>query len=302
MVAKGISSELSYPSNYVEVYGSKMHYVEAGSGVPILFLHGVPMSCYVWRNIIPHLAPLGRCIAPDLIGFGKSDKPDIAYTIFDHIQYIDKFIATLGLKNITLVLHGWGSVIGFDYAMRHEDNCRGLVFYEAFLRSLNGQDISLPFQEQILALQDEMNISDRIMNGTSFVDKIIPQEVMRQLTDEEMNYYREPFLQDGANKPILQYLKDLPKGEGHTKVDQLIANYSKKLMRSSLPKLLLYSVPGFITTIATAMWAKEHLPNLEIADLGEELHLAQESCPDIMGETISVWLQGVEAEQVKHEE
>lgn len=298
MANERISERLSYPSQFVEVYESKMHYIEAGEGNPILFLHGIPTSCYLWRNIIPHLSSLGRCIAPDLIGFGKSDKPDIEYTVFDHIKYIDKFIETLNLKHITLILHGWGSVIGFDYATRNENNCVGIVFYEAFLRSVNGHDVALPFQEQIHELQSEENIADIITNGASFVDKVIPQHVMRQLSDEEMNNYRQPFVQEGTGKPILQYLKDLPKGDHKSKVDDLIANYSKKLTKSSLPKLMLYSVPGFVTTIATAMWAKEHLPHLEIAEIGEELHLAQESYPQLMGETISVWLQGVEQMQV----
>lgn len=295
MTSERISEQMTYPSKFVDVYGSKMHYIETGEGNPILFLHGIPTSSYVWRNIIPHLSTLGRCIAPDLIGFGKSDKPNIEYSIFDHIKYIDKFIETLNLKSVTLVMHGWGSVIGFDYAMRHEKNCQGLVFYEAFLRSINGDDISLPYQEQLLALRDEQKIADIVTNGTaSFVDKIIPQQVMRQLSDEEMKYYREPFLQEAAGKPIMQYLKELPKGDGKSKVDELIENYSKKLTKSKLPKLMMYSVPGFITTIATIMWAKETMPNLEIVDIGEELHLAQESYPQLIGETISVWLQGVE--------
>ena len=297
MTDERISEKLSYPSKYVEVYGSKMHFVEAGKGNPILLLHGIPTSCYLWRNIIPHLAPLGRCIAPDLIGFGKSDKPDIEYTVFDHLKYIEKFIEVLGLKHLTLIMHGWGSVIGFDYAMRNEKNCRGLVFYEAFLRSSNGQDISLPFQEQLSAFQDE-DVYDFAANGASFIDKIIPQHVMRQLTNEEMNHYREPFIKEGTSKPILQYFKDLSNGPSKNKVDELIASYSKKLSKSRLPKLMLYSIPGFITTIATAMWAKENLPNLEIVDIGEELHLAQETYPQLIGETISVWLQGVEQTNV----
>ncbi len=294
MVNERISEKLTYPSKYVEVYGSKMHFVEAGTGDAILFLHGIPTSCYLWRNIIPHLSSLGRCVAPDLIGFGQSDKPNIDYSIFDHIKYIEKLIELLGLKNITLIMHGWGSVIGLDYAMRHENNCKGLVFYEAFLRSLNGNDISLPFQEQLISLYDLENIADFVMNGPAFVDKIIPQGVMRTLTEEEMNHYRKPFMQEGAGKSIMQYLKELPKGDGKSKVDQLIADYSKKLTQSKLPKLLLYSVPGFITTIATIAWAKDHLLNLEIVDIGEELHLAQESYPNLFGETISIWLQGVE--------
>lgn len=294
MSDEGISGKLMYPSKYVEVEGAKMHYIEAGSGAPILFLHGVPTSCYVWRNVIPHLATLGRCIAPDLIGFGKSDKPDIAYTIADHIKYIESFINALHLKHITLVMHGWGSIIGFHYAMHHENNCRGLVFYEAFLRSLNGDHISLPYQEQLAALQGDENAYDLVTNGASFVDAVIPQTVMRQLSEEEMEHYREPFLADGSGKAIMQYIKELPSSSGQSQVDKIIADYSQKLTRSTLPKLMLYSVPGFITTIATAMWAKEYLPNLEIVDIGEELHLAQESNPQLIGETISIWLQGVE--------
>jgi haloalkane dehalogenase len=283
----------SYRSKSLEVYGSKLSYLEAGQGDAILFLHGIPTSSYLWRNIIPHLSSLGRCIAPDLIGFGHSDKPDIEYSVFDHIKYIDKFIEVLNLNKITLVMHGWGSLIGFDYAMRHQTNCKGLVFYEAFLREFEDNEFSLPLQEQLL--QNDENEYDIVTNGASFVDKFIPQVVMRQMTEEEMNHYREPFIPEGSGKPIWQYLKELPKINGKSKIDELIENYTNQLTKSKLPKLMLYSVPGFITTIATVIWAKEHLPNLEIVDIGEELHLAQESNPNLIGETISVWLQGVEA-------
>lgn len=280
-------------SHVVEIDDAKMHYIETGKGEPILFLHGIPTSSYVWRNIIPYLAPLSRCIAVDLIGMGKSDKPDIAYTIEDHINYIEKFIKKLNLKNVTLVMHGIGSIIGFDYAMKHQDNVRGLVFYEAFLRPVNGEDLSLPYQEQVYLL-DEDNAHDLIMNSTYFVDKVLPQGMMRPLTEEEMAHYREPFLRKGAGKPLLQYLRDMPRGDGKSPIDKIIANYSKKLTQSRIPKLMLFSVPGFITTMATVMWAKNNLPNLEIVDMGEELHYAQESNPSLMGETISVWLQGIE--------
>lgn len=295
MDVERVSEKFSYPSQYIDVYGSKMHYVEAGQGSPILFLHGIPTSCYLWRNIIPHLTSLGRCIAPDLIGFGRSDKPDIAYSISDHINYIEKFIEELALSDLTLIMHGWGSVIGFDYAMRHEKNCKGLVFYEAFLRSSNGDDMALPFQEQLMILQDQESLADAAVHSDAFIDKIISQQVMRQLTDEEMDNYRRPFQQQGHGQPLVQYLKELPKGDDKNAVNKIIENYSKKLTRSSLPKLMLYSVPGFITPISTIMWAKENLTQLEVVDIGEELHLAQESYPQLIGETISVWLQGVEA-------
>lgn len=282
-------------SRYIEVQGSKMHYLEVGNGDPILFLHGIPMSSYVWRNVIPHLAPLGRCIAPDLIGLGQSDKPAIEYTVFEHIQYIEKFIEALNLKNLTIIMHGWGSVIGFDYAMRHEKNCKGLVFYEAFLRSLeNDDEVSLPFQEQLSDLQNEKSLLELANNGASFINKIISPTTMCDLNDQEMKKYQAPFLEAGASKPVLQYLKELPKPGSATKIDELITSYTQKLTHSDLPKLMMYSVPGFITTISTVMWAKENFPNIEIIDVGEELHLAQESNPTLMGEEISIWLQSIE--------
>jgi haloalkane dehalogenase len=291
MVSERISEKVLYPSKFIEVCGSKMHYLEAGQGDPILFLHGIPTSSYLWRNIIPVLAPLGRCIAPDLIGLGLSDKPDIQYTLFDHIKYVEEFINVLQLKNVVLIMHGWGSLIGFDYAMRHENNCRGLVFYEAFLRPIDHDNISLAYQEQLLSFSEQ---TDLVQHGTAFVDQIIPQTVMRQLSNEEMDFYRRPFKQEGAGKAVLQYLKELPKGDNQGKIDQFIAAYSEKLQQSKLSKLMLYSVPGFIMTIATIMWAKKHLKNLEITEIGEELHLGQESYPQLMGETISAWLQAIE--------
>lgn len=280
-------------SHFVEIDGAKMHYIEQGAGDPILFLHGMPTSSYLWRNIIPYLSPLSRCIAVDLIGMGKSDKPNIDYTIHDHINFVEKFIKKLNLRRLTIVMHGVGSIIGFDYAMRNESSVKGLVFYEAYLRPINGDDLSLPYQEQVSIL-DEEHTHDLIMNSTYFVDKVLPQGMMRPLTDEEMTHYREPFLKKGSGKPIIQYLQDMPRGNGKSEIDKIIANYSKKLVKSKIPKLMLFSVPGFITTIATVMWAKENFTNLEIVDIGEELHFAQESNPSLMGETISVWVQGIE--------
>jgi haloalkane dehalogenase len=291
MLSEKISSDFPYESHFVEIDGSKLHYIEKGSGDPILLLHGMPTSSYIWRNIIPHLATLGRCIAPDLIGMGQSDKPNIQYSIFDHIRYINTFIESLGLKNITLIMHGWGSIIGLNYAMNHEKNCKGLVLYEAYLRTLDGEYLSLPYQEQLYELQE--NHFDIVANGAHFVDQVLPQLVLRALTQDEMNRYRKPFEGEGSGKPLQQYVQEILPNNSE-KLNQLINDYSEKLRKSKLPKLMLYSVPGFITTIATIMWAKEHLNPLEIADIGEALHCAQETNPDTMGETISVWLQGVE--------
>lgn len=283
-----------YESHYLKVDGSKLHYIEAGQGDPILLLHGMPTSSYLWRNIIPHLSPLGRCIAPDLMGMGQSDKPNITYSIFDHIKYIEKFIDLMHLKKIIFVLHGWGSIIGFDYAMRHETNVKALVFYESYIRSLN-EDLSLPHQQQIFKLQETK--SNDINHVPLLVKELLTLAVLRPLTEDEIAYYQKPFRKDHSGQPLYQYLKELcGKDE---KIKKLIQNYAEKLKKSNIPKLLLYAMPGFITPIGTIMWAKENFPNLEIIDIGEALHYAQETNPTLMGETISMWIQAVEQQLEK---
>ena len=142
------TKQATIASKKIEIKGSKIHYLEQGKGDPVIFLHGMPTSSYLWRNIIPALSDKAWCIAPDLVGMGKSDKPDIDYRIFDHIAYINDFIAALKLKNITFVLHGWGSVVGFDYAYRHENNVKGLAFFESHVRPMTEWNmLSLPVQQ-----------------------------------------------------------------------------------------------------------------------------------------------------------
>ena len=136
MAPQAISADFPYAPHYVDVHGSRMHYIEAGNGDPVLFLHGNPTSSYLWRNIIPHVQSHARCIALDLIGMGKSDKPDIDYSFFDHATYVEGFIETLGLQNLTLVIHDWGSALGFHYAMRNEANIKALAFMEAIHNAL----------------------------------------------------------------------------------------------------------------------------------------------------------------------
>ncbi|MCD6038875.1 MAG: dhaA [Gammaproteobacteria bacterium] len=292
MTDEKIKDEFSYESHRVDIDGSKMHYIEEGEGEPILFLHGVPTSSYIWRNIIPFLSSLGRCIALDLMGFGKSDKPNIEYTTFDHIRYVEKFIEKLNLKNIIFVLHGWGSVIGLDYAMRHEKNCRGVAFYESYLRPFTGADRSLPYQMQLLDLQNHHHHYDIVKEGAPFVKTILAQAALHKFTKKQLDAYCAPFLKEGTGKPLAQHLQEIPMTKEST-VNQLISRYSTKLTQSTLPKLLMYSLPGFLTPISSVAWAKENLSHLEIVELGEALHFAQEVSPTLMGETISIWLQGI---------
>ena len=266
----------------------------SGSGDPILFLHGIPTWSYLWRNILPTMAEYGHCFAPDLIGMGQSEKPNIDYTVFQHIDYIDAFIKTLNLENITLVLHGWGSVIGFDYAMRYPENIKGIAFIEAHIRPAVEKDmVALPIQERASILQVEDGGYDVIMNSNYYVNKVLPAGVMRNLSSVELEQYQQPFNEPGSSKPIWQYFQDLPMGEKRTPVVDLIANYSEKLQQSDIPKLMIYAMPGFNTSINSVDWAKKHFSNLEIVEIDDALHYVQESHPEEVAKALVVWYQNL---------
>src|ERR671918_1275104 len=190
---QNISAEFPFESKYVEVLGSKMHYIDEGEGDPILFIHGNPTSSYLWRNIIPYVEPHGRAIAVDLIGMGKSDKPDIGYRFVDHARYLESFIEKLDLKNITLVVHDWGSALGFNYAMRHEDNGKGNAFMEAFLMPLTWSEFPENVKGIFQTIRTPGSGYDLIVNKNFFVEKLLPDAILRNLTQEEMNQYREPY-------------------------------------------------------------------------------------------------------------
>lgn len=288
-----ISEECHIPSHTVTVHGAKMRYLKMGHGDPLLFVHGMPTYSYLWRNVIPYLTDLGCCIAVDLIGMGESDKPDIDYTIFDHIKYFQGFIEALDLKNITLVLHGWGSVVGFDYASRHAQKMKALIFNEAHLRpAVDWEMLSLPVQ-QLATLLNRPGASYRaVVEHNYLIKKLLPHGVLRKLTPIEMWHYEQPFLTTHSRKPLWQYLLELPLGNGEdTEVVRLIERYSQWLQKITLPKLFLYAIPGFTTTIETVEWAKKHLPNLSLTELPDALHFAQESNPEGFALAIKNWMQ-----------
>lgn len=281
---------------YITVNGARMHYLEAGAGHDqvVVFLHGMPTSSYIWRHVIPQLQSQYHCIAPDLIGMGKSDKPDIDYRVFEHIDYFEKLIAGLGLKNIVLVVHGWGSVIGFEYARRHPGNVRGLAFYESHIRPATEWNmLSLPVQ-QFAALLGRPGASYRaVVKQNYLVNKLLPRCVMRKFTDEEMEVYRAPFPTVESRKPLWQYIQDLPLGKGPDDVIALIAGYSKWLQQCDTEKLMIYAIPGFITTVETVAWARENLHNLKLVGLDDVLHLAQETIPDVFADALLNWLEEI---------
>lgn len=292
MAEKTSTARSSGSQKTVTVNGSSMAYVEQGSGEEtLLFIHGVPTSSYLWRNVLPKVQDVGRCIAVDLIGFGDSAKPDIDYSVFDHIAYLTAFIEALQLKNLTLVMHGWGSVVGFGYALQHPEKIKRLAFLEAHLRPVaNKAEIALPIQEFLLQLDKAENDFSRVLHSNQFIVHLLRAGVLRPLTDEEMAAYQRPFPDPGSRRPILRFLQELPFCEGDAEVNQLIQRYSDHLQCSDVPKLMLYAIPGFNTTMETVAWARDHLPNLTLADLEDALHFAPESNPELFSQRLKEWL------------
>ena len=289
-IPANMPSEFPQSSNRVEVHGSPMHYIEAGTGDPIVFLHGNPTSSYLWRNVIPHLAPLGHCIAPDLVGMGRSGKPDIEYRFFDHVRYIDGFVDALGLQDVTLVIHDWGSALGFHYAMRHEKNVKAIAFLEAILMPLpDWQAFPAEMQEMFRAFRSPDVGWDLIVNQNVFIERILPGAILRKLTEEEMNRYREPFLEPKSRKPIWKWPNEIPIAGEPADVTAAVNDYNAKLRRSDLPKLLLYATPGAVITAPLVDWCRKNLKRLTVVNVGDGIHYLQEDHPHEIGTAIADW-------------
>lgn len=292
-----ISPDYPYAPHFADVYGSRMHYIEAGTGDPILFLHGNPTWSYLWRNIIPHLSSLGRCIAPDLIGFGRSDKPHLEYTWFDHSRYLDRFIETLGLRNITLVLHDQGSGLGFHYARRHERNIKAIAFMEAIIRPYPWDEFSTPEFREIFRLFRTGGVGgvgwQMIVEQNMFIEQLLPQAAGRPLTEQEMNFYREPFLSRESRIPVWMFPRQTPIGGEPADVWAAVSQYSEWLQRSSVPKLMLYVEPGALITRPHAEWAMRNIRNLDSVFIGQGSHFVQESSPHRIGREVAGWYRGL---------
>jgi haloalkane dehalogenase len=289
-MAAEISAAFPFESKFTEVHGSKMHYIDVGEGKDVLFLHGNPTSSYLWRNVIPHVQPLARCVAPDLIGMGKSDQPDIDYSFFDHYRYFEGFVEKLGLKDILLVMHDWGGALGLHYAHTHPDNVRGLVMMETIVRPITWDEwpgqAKAPFQAfRTPAVGEQM-----ILENNAFVEQVLPGAVLRTLSDEEMSVYRAPYKTNKSRLPTLRWPREIPIDGEPADVTKVVDAYAKWLTETDLPKLLLTAEPGAIMRV-TGQWCAKNLPNLEHVEVGPGVHFIQEDSPHEIGEAIAAWMK-----------
>lgn len=270
-----------------------MHYIDEGEGDPILFLHGNPTSSYLWRNIIPYLIPHGRCIAPDLIGMGKSDRPDLDYRFFDHSKYVEGFIEKLELSNLTVVLHDWGSGLGFHYAMRNESNIKGIAFMEALLKPMKWEEFPSGQKMGFKLFRTPVIGWFMLSMMNMFLTQLVPQMIVRKLSAQEKQCYHAPFKTIQSRKPVRQWPCEIPISGQPADVQTVMSNYSQKLQESALPKILFFATPGAIIDSKAVAWCRQNLKNLKTVDIGEGLHYVQEDNPHLIGEELAKWYQGL---------
>jgi len=276
------------------VLDSEMAYVEQGEGKPIVFLHGNPTSSYLWRNILPHLAPLGRCLAPDLIGMGQSGgNPRGGYAFADHRRYLDAWFEALAIRDAVLVVHDWGSALGFHWAHRHPDQASGLAYMEALVKPVGWADwpenARKVFQALRCAAGEEM-----VLQKNVFVERILPASVLRKLTDEEMPIYRRRFAEPGeSRRPTLTWPRQIPI-EGEPKdVVELVEAYGRWLCTSPLPKLFVNADPGSILVGPQREFCRAWANQREITVKGS--HFLQEDSPHEIGEALARFVAEVRA-------
>ena len=288
-----ISPDERHPRKSVGVRGKRMAYVEVGEGDPIVFLHGNPTSSYLWRNVIPHLAARGRCVAPDLIGMGDSEKLEDGgpgrYRFVEHREYLDALLAALGVtERVVLVLHDWGSALGFDWANRHRAAVRGIAYMEAIVKPLTWDEWPPPVKPVFQALRSPAG-EKMILEQNVFVEQILPGAVLRRLTDAEMAVYRRPFAAAGeGRRPTLSWPREIPVDGQPADVVEIVRSYGEWLSTAAVPKLFVDAEPGAILRGAARQLCRSWPNQTEVRVKG--VHFVQEDSPDEIGRAIAEWL------------
>ena len=293
MSPESVSAADRYPRRRVSVLDSAIAYVDSGAGDPVVFLHGNPTSSYLWRNVIPHVEGVARCLAPDLIGMGESGKaPSGSYRFRDHGRYLDAWFEALGLdRNITLVVHDWGSALGFDWAERHRRRVRGLVYMEAIVQPLTWDQWPERARQVFQAMRSPAG-EEMVLQRNVFVERILPASVLRGLTEEEMAVYRRPYLEPGeSRRPTLTWPREIPIGGEPRDVVTVVEQYARWLAQSDVPKLFVDADPGVILTGSQREFCRTWPNQDEITVPGS--HFVQEDSPAAIGRAVAAFLSRI---------
>ena len=278
---------------YKTVNGKQVAYHDVGTGDSVVFLHGNPTSSYLWRDILPHVSGQARCVVPDLIGQGDSDKLNDpgpgSYTFVEHREYLDGLLDQLDLgDNITLVIHDWGSALGFDWANRHRDRVAGITYMEAIVRPVTWDE----WPEAAVGIFRSMRSDageEMVLSKNLFVEAILPSSIIRKLSEEEMNEYRRPFANVGEDRrPTLTWPRQIPLGGEPADVVEIVQSYADWLSVSDLPKLFINAEPGTILTGPQREFVRTWPNQTEVTVAG--IHFIQEDSPDEIGQAISSWM------------
>ena len=289
-----ITAEMLYTKKFQEVNGKNIAYVEAGEGDPIVLLHGNPTSSYLWRNVIPHLERLGRVIAPDLIGQGDSDKllasqGSEPYTFQVAYDYLAGLLDELGInKNVTLVIHDWGSALGFHWAQMHADAVRGVAYMEGIVCPVAWDDWPESARGIFKGFRSEKG-EDLVLQRNMFVEAVLPSSVIRDLSEEEMDHYRRAFSRPDDRQPTLNWPRQIPIDNEPAHMVKLVDSYGQWMLgNTSLPKLFINANPGSILTGKAREFCRSWPNQTEVTVAG--LHFIQEDSPNEIGSAVAQWL------------
>jgi haloalkane dehalogenase len=273
-----------------------MAHVDVGQGDPIVFLHGNPTSSYLWRNVLPYLEPLGRCIAPDLIGMGDSDKlPNSgrnSYHFVEHRGYLDALLESLGVhERVTLVIHDWGSALGFDWANRHRAAVKGIAYMEAIVRPQSWDHWDgANLRPALQALRSDAG-EEMVLRDNFFIEQILPKAILRPLSADEMAAYRRPFAEPGeGRRPTLTWVRQIPIDGEPADVNAIVTAYADWLAKSDVPKLFLKAEPGLLLAGGANLdFARSLRAQTEVTIAG--VHFVQEDSPNEIGRAVADWLE-----------
>ena len=276
----------------VPVLDTEMCFVDVGEGDPVVFLHGNPTSSYLWRNIIPSVTDLGRCLAPDLVGMGRSGRaPNGAYRFVDHARYLDAWFDVMGLRrNVLLVLHDWGSALGFHWARRHAERVQGIAYMEALVQPRVWSDFPNGRDAAFRALRSEKGEA-MVLDDNFFVETVLPKSILRTLTEEEMDAYRAPFRTRDSRWPTRIWPRELPIDGGPADVASIVDDYAAWLSTTELPKLFISAEPGALLVGRAREFCRSWRNQREVSVKG--IHFIQEDSPDDIGAALRSFVGGL---------